>query len=196
MEQLVDFLCNHARPNKKFHEIFVINPQLQPVGILALDDIIRAKRNSMVRQLMNTDIKIIRPGAKQEEVSEIFRQYSLLSAPVVNKDGRIIGSILVYDIINVVHQEAEEDVLHMGMVSDGDVTSSTISTVVKKIAVVASQFIDFICQFHSYRLVQRDDKEFYRAIYYNADDSVYEWKLGVTSLDRNHTRFGDKAVDI
>ncbi|AAV86649.1 magnesium transporter [Anaplasma marginale] len=133
VEQLVDFLCNHARPNKKFHEIFVINPQLQPVGILALDDIIRASRNSMVRQLMNTDIKIIRPGAKQEEVSEIFRQYSLLSAPVVNKDGRIIGSILVYDIINVVHQEAEEDVLRMGMVSDGDVTSSTISTVVKRL---------------------------------------------------------------
>ncbi|MCU7611608.1 magnesium transporter [Anaplasma capra] len=131
--QLIDFLCNHARSNKKFHEIFVINPQLQPVGILALDDIIRANRNSMVRQLMNTDIKIIRPGAKQEEVSEIFRQYSLLSAPVVNRDGRIIGSILVYDIINVVHQEVEEDVLHMGMVSDGDVTSSTMSTVVKRL---------------------------------------------------------------
>ncbi|MGN7678720.1 MAG: magnesium transporter [Anaplasma sp.] len=131
--QLMDFLCNHARPNKKFHEIFVINPKLQPVGILALDDIIRSHRDVMVRQLMNTDVKIIRPGANQEEVSEIFRQYSLLSAPVVNKDGRIIGSILVYDIINVVHQEAEEDVLHLGMVSDSDVASSTMSTVVRRL---------------------------------------------------------------
>ncbi|MGN7661060.1 MAG: magnesium transporter [Anaplasma sp.] len=131
--QLMDFLCNHARPNKKFHEIFVINPKLQPVGILALDDIIRSHRDVMVRQLMNTDVKIVRPGANQEEVSEIFRQYSLLSAPVVNKDGRIIGSILVYDIINVVHQEAEEDVLHLGMVSDSDVASSTMSTVVRRL---------------------------------------------------------------
>ncbi|MFV9839063.1 MAG: CBS domain-containing protein, partial [Aaplasma endosymbiont of Hyalomma asiaticum] len=105
VQQLTTFLCGNAQ-QKKFHEIFVINPKLQPIGILALDDIITANRSVLVQQLMDTDIKVIRPNAKQEEVSEMFRQYSLLSAPVVDKEGRIIGSILVYDIINVVHEEA------------------------------------------------------------------------------------------
>ena len=128
IQQLTTFLCSNAQ-QKKLHEIFVINPKLQPIGILALDHIITATKSTLVKQLMDTDIKVIRPNAKQEEVSEMFRQYSLLSAPVVDKEGRIIGSILVYDIINVVHEEAEEDVLHLGMVSDSDISSPLMKTV-------------------------------------------------------------------
>lgn len=131
IKQLTTFLRSNAR-NRKLHEIFVINTKLQPIGILALDDVITANSDGLVRTLMETDIKLIRPSANQEEVSETFRQYSLLSAPVVDKEGRIIGSILVYDIINVVHEEAEEDVLHLGMVSDSDISSPLIKTVTRR----------------------------------------------------------------
>ncbi|MDB1135751.1 magnesium transporter [Candidatus Anaplasma sp. TIGMIC] len=132
LDQLTTFLRDNAQQHGKIHEIYVINPKLQPIGVLALDDILTCNRDVSVHQLMDTDVKVIRPNAKQEEVSEMFRQYSLLSAPVVDKEGRIIGSILVYDIINVVHEEAEEDVLHLGMVSDSDIGSPMLKTVARR----------------------------------------------------------------
>ncbi|QXK91898.1 magnesium transporter [Neoehrlichia mikurensis] len=133
ISQLIDYLCNSGKSNNKFYEIFVINSKLQPIGMISLDVIIRANKYQLIRQLMNTDIKIIKPGITQEEVSEIFRKYSLLSAPVVNKKGHIIGSILIHDIINVIQQEAEQDVLHLGMVSNNDINSSLFKTVIKRL---------------------------------------------------------------
>ncbi len=132
IQQLTTYLCDNAKQNRKFHEIFVVNPKLQPIGILSLDDVITSNKSCLVQQLMDEDIKVIRPSTKQEEVSEMFRQYSLLSAPVVDKEGRIMGSILVYDIINVVHEEAEEDALHLGMVSDSDISAPLMKTVFRR----------------------------------------------------------------
>nr|WP_246210112.1 CBS domain-containing protein [Wolbachia endosymbiont of Atemnus politus] len=56
---------------------------------------------------MNQEITIIKTGVDQEEVARIFKDYSLLSAPVVNKRGKIIGVILIEDVIKVVQQETE-----------------------------------------------------------------------------------------
>ena len=133
INQLLNFLTQHNKLNKEFYEIFIVDPKLNPIGYLRLDTIISADNTQIIKNLMRTDIKIIKSQTTQEEVAETFRKYSLLSAPVVNKDGRIIGSIIVHDILNVMHQEAEKDVLHLGMVSNNDISSSLLKTVIKRL---------------------------------------------------------------
>ncbi|KJV66068.1 MULTISPECIES: magnesium transporter [Ehrlichia] len=133
ISQLLTFLKQNNKLNKEFYEIFIVDPKLNPIGYLRLDNIICSNNTQIIRNLMKTDIKIIKSHTTQEEVAEIFRKYSLLSAPVINKDGRIIGSIIVHDILNVIHQEAEKDVLHLGMVSNNDITSPLLKTVIKRL---------------------------------------------------------------
>ncbi|CAH58188.1 magnesium transporter [Ehrlichia ruminantium] len=133
INQLLYFLTQNNKINKEFYEIFIVDPKLNPIGYLRLDNIICANKSQVIKDLMKTDIKIITSHTTQEEVAEIFRKYSLLSAPVINKEGRIIGSIIVHDILNVIHQEAEKDVLHLGMVSNNDISSSLLKTVIKRL---------------------------------------------------------------
>ena len=131
--QLENFLRANAKQERRLHEIFVTNPKLQPIGVLSAEDVILSNRECLIGAVMDTDVKVIPLHANQEEVSEIFRKYSILSAPVVDKEGRVIGAVLVHDIIDVVHEEAGEDVLHLGMVSDGDISSPIVKTVTKRL---------------------------------------------------------------
>ncbi len=83
---------------------------------------------------MSQDIKIIKTGVDQEEVARVFKDYSLLSAPVVNKRGKIIGVILIEDVIKVVQQETEEDVLKIsGVSSKADINAPIHKTIIQRL---------------------------------------------------------------
>jgi magnesium transporter len=83
---------------------------------------------------MDHEIKIIKTGVDQEEVARIFKDYSLLSAPVVNKNGKIIGVILIEEVIKVVQQETEEDVLKIsGVSSKADINAPMHKTIIKRL---------------------------------------------------------------
>lgn len=133
IEQLLKFLHHHRRVPKKFYQIFVVNPKLEPVGIIELSDLLCTQSDKLVKHIMKTDVKVIKTGIDQEEVASIFQKYSLLSAPVVNKEGRIIGAILIEDVVNVIQQETEEDIFKLGRVSRTDISSSLYRTIVKRL---------------------------------------------------------------
>ncbi|WP_339047781.1 magnesium transporter [Candidatus Mesenet endosymbiont of Phosphuga atrata] len=133
VEQLLKFLHHHRKAPKKFYQIFVVNPKLEPVGVVELSDILCAQVDKSIKNIMKTDVKVIKTGIDQEEVASIFQKYSLLSAPVVNKEGRIIGAILIEDVVNVIQQETEEDIFKLSRVSKTDVSSSLYRTVVKRL---------------------------------------------------------------
>lgn len=133
IEQLLKFLRYHRKIPKKFHQIFVVNPKLEPVGVVELSDILCAQSDKLIKNIMKTDVKVIKAGMDQEEVASIFQKYSLLSTPVTNKEGRIIGAILIEDVVNVIQQETEEDIFKLSRVSKTDVSSSLYTTIVKRL---------------------------------------------------------------
>ncbi len=133
IEQLLQFLHHHRRVPKKFYQVFVVNSKLEPIGVVDLCNIVCEQGNSLIKNIMETDIKVIKTGIDQEEAASIFQKYSLLSAPAVNKEGRIIGAILIEDVINVIQQETEEDILKLGRVSKTDISSSLYKTIIKRL---------------------------------------------------------------
>ncbi|HEY9217658.1 MAG TPA: magnesium transporter [Phenylobacterium sp.] len=100
-----------------FFDIYVIDPSFKPVGAVSVSLLLRTPRSVPLAQIMEpvTEIAI---DLDQEEVAYIFDKYHLISAPVVEPGGRLVGQITVDDIVGVIHEESEEDILALAGVSD------------------------------------------------------------------------------
>lgn len=126
--QTIDFLRENDELPDDFYEIFVVDPRHHPIGTLALNKVMRNKRDVLVADVMEKEQTLIPFDLDQEEVAYIFKQYRLTSAAVVNKQGRLIGVITVDDIVDVIHEEAEEDMLRLGGVAEDDLFDTVIAT--------------------------------------------------------------------
>lgn len=113
----------------EFYDIVVITPTYHVVGEIPLNRLVRATRPEHVRELVLEDVHTIPFDMDQEEVAEIFRREDLGSAPVVDAENRLIGVITVDDIIDVIDEEAAEDILKLaGVHEDGDMYHAIWST--------------------------------------------------------------------
>ncbi|MDX2233988.1 MAG: magnesium transporter [Hyphomonadaceae bacterium] len=113
-----------------FFEIYVVDPGFRPIGSAPLSTLIRAPRETKMRDIMRPPQALIHPAMDQEEVAFVFRKYNLASAPVVDEAGRLTGVLTVDDIVHVIHEEGEEDLLKLSGVSDASQTD-TIATSVR-----------------------------------------------------------------
>ena len=93
--------------------IFVVNSRTQVVGQLSLKRLILSNPGDPVSQVMETVLQAIPVDMDQEEVSRIFQKYDIISAPVVEADGILVGQITIDDIMDIVEEEITEDMLRM-----------------------------------------------------------------------------------
>jgi len=126
--QTIDYLRASKNLPEDFYQVFVVDPKLIPVGGVMLSKILRTTRATPMKDIMYTDLKVIRADMDQEEVAFIFQQYGLVSAPVVNAEGRMVGVIELDDIVDVIEEEAQEDIFHLGGVRETDVHTNSIPT--------------------------------------------------------------------
>ncbi len=112
----------------KFYDIFIVDPMHKFIGSVALSDVLCTQRSLKMETIVDENHVKIPVAMDQEHVAHLFRRKDLLSAPVVDDVGRLIGVITVDDIVDVIDAEAEEDLLSMGGVSDSDIYSSTFAT--------------------------------------------------------------------
>ncbi len=128
MGQTIDYLRESDDLPDDFYEIFVVDPAFKPVGTVPLNRAMRTKRPVKVSEIMDREQKLIPVDMDQEEVAYLFKQYDLMSAAVVDGSGRLVGVITVDDVLEVVQEEAEEDILRLAGVAEDDLYSSVIST--------------------------------------------------------------------
>jgi magnesium transporter len=100
-----------------FFDVYVVDPAYKPVGAAPVSHLLRSRRDVPLAQIMEpvTEIPV---EMDQEEVAYIFNKYHLISAPVVERGGRLVGQITVDDIVGVIREESEEDILALAGVSD------------------------------------------------------------------------------
>ena len=100
-----------------FFDVYVVDPTFKPVGAVSVSHLLRAGRQTALAEIMEpvTEIPV---SMDQEEVAYIFDKYHLISAPVVEPGGRLVGQITVDDIVGVIQDEGEEDILALASVSD------------------------------------------------------------------------------
>ncbi len=119
--QLIDYLREHGDLTTEFWEVYVVDPAHRPVGTCQLSWILRVPRDIAVSDIMKREQSLIPVDMDQEEVALRFQKYNLISAAVVNEDGRLIGMITVDDILHIVEDEASEDVLLLSGAGEGDI---------------------------------------------------------------------------
>jgi len=115
-----------------FTVVFVIDPLYHVVGEIPLDRILRSKRAVKIEDLALIDIHPIPADTDQEEVARLFRREGLTSAPVVDVDNRILGVITLDDVVEVVAEEAQEDILRLGGVESSDLHRTVLPTAVSR----------------------------------------------------------------
>jgi magnesium transporter len=127
--ETIDYLREHADDEHKgssgslpdlFYDIFVIDPAHKPLGSVALSRLLRSRRQVIVTDIMSDEMKLIPVEEDQEDIAYLFRQRDLVSAPVIDSGGRLVGVITVDDIVDVIHEEHEEDIMRMGGVREDD----------------------------------------------------------------------------
>ncbi len=106
-------LAPSADPDNIFY-LYVVDRHGKLVGVVSLYDLIRAEPHQLVMDIMDRDVIYVRSDVDQEEVARIFARYDLLSLPVVDAEGRLIGIITPDDVLDVVEEEATEDLHRFG----------------------------------------------------------------------------------
>jgi magnesium transporter len=112
----------------QFYVIFVVDPAHRPVGLVSLDKVLRTRRPVKMTDVMEPDMRTIPVTTDQEDVAFLFRQRDLVSAPVVDGGGRLIGVITIDDIVDVIDEEHEEDIMRLGGVREDDFYSAVLDT--------------------------------------------------------------------
>jgi magnesium transporter len=115
--QTVDYMRNEEDLPEDFIEIYVVNPVFHLVGVVPVGRILRNKRDRKISSIMETEQTIFSVTDKDDEIAFKFKQYNLVSSPVVDADRRLVGVRMVDDVVDVIQEEAEEDILHLGGVT-------------------------------------------------------------------------------
>ncbi|MGB1361416.1 MAG: magnesium transporter [Alphaproteobacteria bacterium] len=112
-----------------FNSVIVVGRGSKPKGVVVLSKILTSSRKTTVKKLLTEETLYPIPAdMPQEDVAYLFKQYDLIEAPVVNDDGKLIGVITVDDIVDIIEEEAEDDLLKLGGVIEDDLYQDIFST--------------------------------------------------------------------
>ena len=118
--QALDHVRKAASAEQAFY-IYVVDDHDHLVGVVPLRRLITADPATPIRLIRHEDVVSVMPETDQEEVARMVAKYNLLAVPVVDTDRRLLGTVTVDDVIDVIQQEATEDIQRFGGVA-GDET--------------------------------------------------------------------------
>ncbi len=113
VEQAVEAIRSQSEAVGTFHFVYVVDDSGQLVGVLNLAELILAPPTNPISGLVVRDLQVTTPEVDQEYVAQMFKRYDLVAVPVVDDDGHLLGRILHDDIVDVLEEEADEDILRM-----------------------------------------------------------------------------------
>ena len=125
----IDWLRSEGNLPNEFHQIYVVDPTYNLVGIVPLDRLLRAKREVKIQDLMNKEIIVIPATMDQEEAAHIFEHYDLVEVGVVDENNRLVGVLTIDDIVDVIQEEADEDFRALVGVGDENISDSIFSAI-------------------------------------------------------------------
>ncbi|MBS7563125.1 magnesium transporter [Mucilaginibacter sp. Bleaf8] len=129
--EAIEEIIHQSEQMEEFYTLYAVNEQDVLQGILSIKDLIKAKKQLRVQDLIKTDFVYVNADLDQEEVAKLISQYNLTSIPVVDTSMKLLGRITVDDIIDVLEEENTEDILKISGVSEDEQLSGTWQDAVK-----------------------------------------------------------------
>ena len=119
-KEALEEIIHQSEEMEEFYTINVINDQNILLGIVSLKDIIKARNNVRIKELIKSDFVYVKADTDQEEVAKLISQYNLTSIPVVDDEMHLLGRITFDDVIDVMEEENTEDILKISGVSEDE----------------------------------------------------------------------------
>lgn len=110
VNESVEKLRQYSKVFETIHYLYVVNNKHQLVGVVSFRDLLLADAESLIGSIMIGDVMTVKPAVDQEEVARLIEQYDLIAMPVIDDLDKLIGIITVDDVIDVLIQEATEDI--------------------------------------------------------------------------------------
>lgn len=128
--EAIDFLRGAEVLPDQFYHVILVDPRMRPLGYVTLGRILSARREAALKDLAEDSFRTVEATEEESEVAYIFNQYHLISCPVVDAGGRLVGVITIDDAMNVLDEEHEEDMLRLaGVGEEASVLDGPLATV-------------------------------------------------------------------
>ena len=129
LDVVLRYLRRHRSLPEMTDNLLVINRSNEFIGILAINKLLVSDLNQTVREVMTTDIQIIHASMDEEDVAKIFERHDLVSAPVVDSHGKLIGRITIDDVVDVIRDTADHTLMSMaGLDEEEDTFAPALKT--------------------------------------------------------------------
>ena len=125
--QTIDYLRENKELPEEFLEIFIVDQEFKPIGTVPSSRVLRTPRDTKMTSIMAESQTLIPVDMDREEVGNLFENYNLSSAAVVDKSDKLVGMIAYDDVLTVLKEEAEEDALRLAGVGDEEITDGVIT---------------------------------------------------------------------
>lgn len=125
--EAIDFLRGEDWLPESFYDLIIVDPQMHPIGMVSLGRLMGSSRSVKLKALMTEDFRRFTVGQPQEDVAQAFNKYHLISAPVVDADGRLAGVITIDDAMEVLEEETEEDLRLLAGVGDEALSDGVVT---------------------------------------------------------------------
>src|ERR1035438_650834 len=129
--QAIDYMRDTPNLPDRFYEIYAVDKAQRWHGAVSLDALLRSRRPVPLSDLIDEDRRRVSVMDDQEEVARLFGTYNLVAAPVLDTESRLVGVITVDDVVDVIEEEADEDLKALGGVTSDEELSDSVWTIAK-----------------------------------------------------------------
>jgi len=126
LQDVTEAVRRQADEVDEIYTAYVVDDDGLLVGVVSLKDLLLSSGSVPIRDIMNTDFISVSVDLDQEEVGQLVQRYDLLSVPVVDEDGRMLGRITIDDVVDVIRDEAAEDIQLMSGLTGEEETVDTV----------------------------------------------------------------------
>lgn len=113
----IRFLRTHYAEEEDFFTLYVLDRHARLIGLVDLKALILADPEQTIEEIMDRSVISVRATADQEEVAQLLQRYDLVSLPVVDAEERLIGIVMIDDVVDVIEEEATEDIYRLAQMS-------------------------------------------------------------------------------
>ncbi|NRB10854.1 MAG: magnesium transporter [Rickettsiaceae bacterium] len=121
--QAIDYI-RRSNISQDFHAAIIVNSKDKPVGNILLSTLLKSSRTKKLREIMNSEFKIAATSTELDELAFIFKQYALTIVPVVNKKGKLVGTVSIDNMLYIIEEQTESELMHLGGVNTSDIYDS------------------------------------------------------------------------
>jgi magnesium transporter len=129
--QVIDYMRDTPNLPERFYEIYAVDDFRHWQGAVSLDALLRSRRPVPLADLIDEDRRRVSVMDDQEEVARLFGKYNLVAAPVVDTENRLVGVITIDDVVDVIEEEADEDLKALGGVTSHEELSDSVWTIAR-----------------------------------------------------------------